>query len=224
MAGGEGSRLRPLTENLPKPMIEINGLPLLERQIRCLCSMDITQIYISINYLGEVIEDYFGNGRKFGVDIYYLHEKEKLGTAGALSLLPELDHLKPILVMNGDILTNSDFINLFNFHEDYQSDITVAATDYHIEIPYGVIQYSGVRITSIQEKPSQRFFCNAGIYVLSPQVIKKIPANKFFNMTDVIEQCLDDEGNVSVFPLHEYWTDIGTHKDLEDARNEFKSN
>jgi NDP-sugar pyrophosphorylase family protein len=186
--------------------------------------MDITQIYISINYLGEVIEDYFGNGRKFGVDIYYLHEKEKLGTAGALSLLPELDHLKPILVMNGDILTNSDFINLFNFHEDYQSDITVAATDYHIEIPYGVIQYSGVRITSIQEKPSQRFFCNAGIYVLSPQVIKKIPANKFFNMTDVIEQCLDDEGNVSVFPLHEYWTDIGTHKDLEDARNEFKSN
>ena len=99
----------------------------------------------------------------------------------------------------------------------------MAATDYHIEIPYGVIQYNGVKVESIQEKPSQRFFCNAGIYVLSSQVIKKIPYNKFLNMTDVIEQCLNDKGNVSVFPLYEYWTDIGTHQDLDCARNKFKS-
>ena len=222
MAGGEGSRLMPLTENLPKPMIDINGLPLLERQIRRLCNMGITLVYISVNYLNEVIKDYFGDGSKFGVEIHYLQENKKMGTAGALSLLPSFNDLKSVLVMNGDILTTSDFINLFHFHEDQQSAITICAVDYHIEIPYGVIQNDGVAVKAIQEKPSQHFFCNAGIYALSNSVLKKIPKNKFFNMTNLIEKCLADDDMVSVFPVHEYWSDIGTEVDLDKAREEFK--
>jgi dTDP-glucose pyrophosphorylase len=222
MAGGEGTRLMPLTENLPKPMIEINGLPLLERQIRRLCNMGIQLIYISVNYLSEIIEDYFGSGKKFGIEIRYLHESKKLGTAGALSLLPNLNDLETVLVMNGDILTTSDFINLLHFHEDQQSAITICAVDYHIKIPYGVIKYDGVEVKAIHEKPSQQFFCNAGIYALSNSVLKKIPINKFFNMTDLIEKCLSEDDMVSVFPVHEYWSDIGTAEDLDKVRKEFK--
>jgi dTDP-glucose pyrophosphorylase len=222
MAGGEGTRLMPLTENMPKPMVEINGLPLLERQIRRLCDMNITQIYISVNYLSEVIKNYFGDGSKFGVEILYLHENKKLGTAGALSLLPKFDESHSVLVINGDVLTTSDFINLFHFHGEHQSLITIGAVDYHVEIPYGVIQNDGAKVKSLQEKPSQQFFCNAGIYALSSSVLNKIPDDKFWNMTDLIEQCLTEGDVVSVFPVHEYWSDIGTPADLDKAREEFK--
>ena len=224
MAGGEGKRLLPITEKLPKPMVEIDGVPLLERQIHRLRNFGFTKVYISVNYLGEVIKNHFGNGEKFEVDIRYLNESKKLGTAGALFLVQDLDDPKPFLVMNGDILTKSDFVNIFHFHEDHQSDITISAVDYHIEIPFGVIQYEGVKVKALLEKPSERFFCNAGIYVLSPRVIKKIPVENFLNMTDLIEQCLTDGDNVSVYPLHEYWTDIGTPADLEAARKEFDGN
>lgn len=214
----------PLTKNIPKPMIEINGIPLLERQMESLKSIGVFNIYISINYLGNLIKDYFGDGKDYGVQIKYINETEKLGTAGALGLIPDLNYQDPILVINGDIVTTSDFSHLYQFHADHQADITVTAKDYRIEIPYGVIKYEGVKITSIEEKPSQRFFCNAGIYVLTPQIINDIKSQKFLNMTDVIEQCISDGGSVSVFPLHEYWSDIGTEADLENARNEFKDN
>jgi dTDP-glucose pyrophosphorylase len=224
MAGGEGTRLRPITKKIPKPMIEIDGVPLLERQINNLHNMGISSIHISVNYLSDIIKDHFGNGEKYGVEINYLDEIKKLGTAGSLCLVPELTQSEPILVMNGDILTTSDFSHLYDFHEEHQSDITMCAVDYHVDIPFGVIQNDGVKITSLQEKPSQRFFCNAGIYVLSPQIIKEIPTNKFLNMTDVIEQCMSAGGAVSVFPLHEYWTDIGTHADLAEAKKRFEGN
>lgn len=222
MAGGEGMRLRPVTLKIPKPMVEINGIPLLERQISNLQGIGIKTIFLAINYLGDVIKDYFGDGKKFGVKIKYINETIRLGTAGALGLIPELKIKEPVLVMNGDILTTSDFSHIFQFHLDENADITVTAKDYHISIPYGVIQYEGARIKSIQEKPSQRFFCNAGIYVLSPKMINSIQTNKFLNMTDVIEKCISLGGNVSVFPLHEYWSDIGTEKDLQTARLKFK--
>jgi len=220
MAGGEGTRLMPLTENMPKPMVDINGLPLLERQIRRLCNMGITLIYISVNYLSEVIEDYFGDGSRFGVEIQYLHEDKKLGTAGALSLLPSFDGLMPVLVMNGDVLTNSDFVNLYHFHQDHNSMVTVSAINYHIDIPYGVIDYDGTEVKALREKPSEKFFCNAGIYALSNEVLNKIPKNTFWNMTDLVEQCLRNKEKVTVFPVHEYWSDIGTPADLERVRDE----
>jgi len=221
MAGGEGTRLRPLTNNMPKPMVDINGLPLLERQIRSLSNIGINLIYISVNYLSEVIENYFRNGERFGVEIQYLHEGKKLGTAGALSLLPDLEAFESVLVMNGDILTTSDFVNLLHFHTDQCAEITVGAVDYNIQIPYGVIQHDGVQVIAIQEKPSQHFLCNAGIYALSVKALRLIPTDTFFNMTDLIEQCLSEGLSISVFPVHEYWSDIGTKADLDRARVDF---
>jgi dTDP-glucose pyrophosphorylase len=222
MAGGEGTRLRPFTENLPKPMIEINGIPLLERQVKRLAKMGIATIYISVNYLSEIIKEHFGDGRNFGVVINYLDEDKKLGTAGALSLLPELEKSQSIIVMNGDILTTSDFVNLFHFHKEHDSMITVSAINYHVDIPYGVIDFKGTEVKALLEKPSQTFFCSAGIYALSIDVLKDIPADTFWNMTDLIDKCLLNKNKVTVFPVHEYWSDIGTPKDLEKARKEFK--
>lgn len=223
MAGGEGVRLRPYTENLPKPMIDINGIPLLERQIRRLGKTGITNIYISVNYLGDIIKAHFGDGSSFGVTINYLDEDKKLGTGGALSLLPELENSQSILVMNGDILTTSDFVNLFHFHREHDSMVTVSAINYHVEIPYGVIDYKDTEIIALLEKPSQSFFCNAGIYALSTGVLRHIPFDAFWNMTDLIDRCLLNKDKVTVFPVHEYWTDIGTPADLHQARKEFKN-
>lgn len=223
MAGGEGRRLRPLTNQVPKPMVDINGIPLLERQIRKLSKMGIPEIYISINYLGDIIQTHFEDGSKFGTKILYLKETKKLGTAGALALLPEFKKNQEILVMNGDILTASDFINLFHFHKDHNASITLSAIDYHIDIPFGVIKQKLSRVESIIEKPSQHFFCNAGIYALSSNILNKIPNNSFFNMTDLIDKCLLEKDEVSVFPVHEYWSDIGTVEDLNKARKIFES-
>lgn len=224
MVGGEGMRLRPLTLDTPKPMLEINGISLLERQINKLKSIGVPIIYLAVNYLKDVVKDYFGNGENYGVNIQYINETMKLGTAGALSLIPDFNFNQPVLVINGDILTTSDYSHIYHFHLDHKADMTVTAKDYHIEIPYGVIQYEGVKIKSIEEKPSQRFFCNAGIYVLSAQIINNINSIKFLNMTDIIDQCINDGKNVLVFPLHEYWSDIGTVQDLKAARSIFEDN
>lgn len=220
MAGGEGERLRPITATIPKPMVEVCGSPLLEHQIESLIKAGIKRVYISINYLGHVIEDYFRDGGNFGIEICYLREQEKLGTAGALALLPE----KPrgsIIVMNGDILTTYDIGNLYAFHQNNSSDLTVAAIDYHVNIPYGTINTEGLYVKEIIEKPSQRFLCNAGIYAISPQALKLVQGVGYFNMTDIIDACIRNKMPVAAFPLHEYWSDIGTTDDLQKARKFF---
>lgn len=220
MAGGEGMRLRPLTESIPKPMVEIGGIPLLERQVRRLAKAGVERIFLSVNYLSHVIEDHFGGGAAFGLRIEYLREKDKLGTAGALSLLPDCPQ-GPLIVMNGDILTTSDFANLYQYHVTHEAQVTVSAIDYRVEIPYGVIRSEGARVAALEEKPSQRFLCNAGIYAVAPQALELVPS-RFYNMTDLIRDCLAQERPVAVFPVHEYWSDIGTPADLEDARRTFK--
>ncbi len=217
MAGGEGMRLRPITETIPKPMVDIGGLPLIEHQIRRLVRAGIRQVYISLNYLGHVIESHFGDGSDFGVRIRYLREDRKLGTAGALTLLPEKPEA-PIIVMNGDILTTCDFSGLFDFHISHDAAVTVGAVDYHVNIPFGVIQSEGPRVTGLAEKPSQRFLCNAGIYAVSPEALDLLPGMQFWNMTDMIESCITSSQQVVVFPVHEYWSDVGTPDDLEKAR------
>jgi dTDP-glucose pyrophosphorylase len=217
MAGGEGTRLRPLTETIPKPMVDIGGLPLLERQIKRLADSGVRRVYLSLNYLGHIIEEHFGDGGTLGIEIHYLREKEKLGTAGALSLLPELP-TRPILVMNGDILTTFNIESLHAFHRSHGASITVAAVDYRVNIPYGVIHAEGSFIQRLEEKPSQRFFCNAGIYAVSPGTLGLLDDARHCNMTDVVEICLNRNLPVAVFPVHEYWSDIGTPDDLEKAR------
>ena len=220
MAGGEGTRLRPLTEAIPKPMVRIGGVPLLERQIQRLAKVGINRAYIAVNYLSHIIEDYFKDGQDFGLEIFYLREQEKLGTAGALSLLPEPPD-GPIIVMNGDILTTSDFDSLYAFHINQGAKITVAAIDHRVSIPYGVIRADGPFVTGLVEKPSERFLCNAGIYVIAPDVLSLLPKGKWSNMTDLIDECLSNKLPVAVFPVHEYWNDIGTPDDLERARAYF---
>ena len=217
MAGGQGMRLRPLTENIPKPMVDIAGVPLLERLIQRIAKAGITKLYLSVNHLSQVIEDHFGDGAEFGLAIRYLREKEKLGTAGALSLLPE-NPTAPILVMNGDILTASDFESLYTFHQNHKAMVTVAAVDHHVQIPYGVINARGAFVTEIVEKPSQRFLCNAGIYAVSPEALELVPPNRPCNMTDIIAGVLQRGQTIAVYPVHEYWSDIGTPADLERAR------
>jgi dTDP-glucose pyrophosphorylase len=220
MAGGEGTRLRPLTEAIPKPMVKIGGVPLLERQIQRLAKVGINRVYISVNYLSHIIEGYFGDGRDFGIEICYLREQEKLGTAGALSLLPEHPE-RPIMVMNGDILTTSDLDSLYSFHMIHGAKITVAAIDHRVDIPYGVIHADGPFVTGLVEKPYKRFLCNAGIYALSPEALNLLTEVKYNNMTDLIDTCLSRNLPVAVFPVHEYWNDIGTPDDLERARMYF---
>jgi dTDP-glucose pyrophosphorylase len=217
MAGGEGQRLRPMTQAVPKPMLEIGGVPMLARQIERLAHAGIGRVYISVNYLGHIIEEHFHDGADFGVEIRYLREQERLGTAGALSLLPERP-ASPVLVMNGDILTTSDFGSLFAFHQACGADITVAAVDYRVNIPYGVLQAEGASVIGVTEKPSQRFLCNAGIYAVSPAALDLLQRSEFQHITDLIQQCLDRRLPVSVFPVHEYWSDVGTPDDLERAR------
>ncbi|NBR70589.1 MAG: CBS domain-containing protein [Proteobacteria bacterium] len=220
MAGGEGKRLRPLTTTVPKPMIEIAGMPLLERQIESLAKAGLKRIYLSVNYLSHVIENHFGDGANFGISIRYLREQEKLGTAGCLKLLPEKPK-QPFILMNGDILTTSDFISLFSFHQAHDAAVTVAAVDYRVEIPFGVLSSNGVFLTGLAEKPSQRFLCNAGIYAVSPQVLDLMSAEHPIDMTEVIQNCLLQNRPVAVFPLHEYWNDVGTPEDLIKAQAYF---
>lgn len=220
MAGGEGVRLRPLTNDTPKPLLKVGGVPIIERQVLRLERQGVRNVFISINYLGEKIKGHLGDGSKFGVKIQYLEEIEKLGTAGAVSLLPS----KPFsdtLVINGDVLTNVDYASLFNFHKEQEALITMAATSYNVEIPYGVVRTEGVNAIELHEKPSQHFLCNAGIYALAPKVFDFIPKNKFYNMTELIDHCLKSSLKVAVFPVHEYWTDIGTRHEYDKARSLF---
>lgn len=216
MAGGEGRRLRPLTLNRPKPMIDIGGVPLLERQVRTMTQGGLRRIFIATNYLGHVIEDHFGDGKNFDADIQYLRETKPLGTAGALSLLPELPN-GPLLVINGDILTNFDFGKLLEFHRETKAAITVCAVIQRLDISFGVLKIDGHRVIGLEEKPSQQFLCNAGVYVLDAGALARVPADRFFNMTDLIDEAMQTGLMVSVFPIHEYWTDIGNPGDLREA-------
>jgi dTDP-glucose pyrophosphorylase len=220
MAGGEGRRLRPLTADRPKPMIDIGGVPLLERQVRAMVACGLRRIYISTNYLGHVIENHFQDGREFGAEISYLRETMKLGTAGALSLLPEVPE-GPVLVINGDVLTTSNFGKLLAFHRETEAEITIAAMIYRVDIPFGVLRVDGHRVAGIEEKPSQGFLCNAGIYVFSPDALRSVPAGVQVDMPSVIGRTIARRAAVSVFPIHEFWSDIGTPGDLEMALAEF---
>ena len=222
MAGGEGKRLLPLTTDIPKPLIEVGGVPMIERSVKSLARARVPKIFISVNYLAHKIESHFNDGEHFGVKIYYLREKEKLGTAGALTLLPDRIEA-PILVINGDVLTGADYGNLLSFHHELGSTLTVAATDYRVDIPYGVLRVDGTGVQRIEEKPSQRFLCNAGIYALSPDALNYLPKNVPFDMPDLIESIIAVGKDVNVFPLHEYWADVGNAADLAQAQTDIET-
>ena len=220
MAGGEGQRLRPLTDRIPKPMVKVGDLPILENIVGRLVEAGIRKIYISVNYKPKVIEDYFQDGSRFGAEISYLREDCKLGTAGALALLPE-PSAGPCLVINGDVLTNSNFSLLFEYHRRHHCVMTVGAVEYRVQVPYGVLKLADHYLLGIEEKPVLPFMCNAGIYVLNPEVLELVPKQQLFDMTDLLGEVLNAGLPVAAYPIHEYWLDIGQHQDLEKAREEF---
>ncbi len=220
MAGGLGKRLRPLTEETPKPLLQVGGRPLLETIIDAFAEHGFSEFYLSVNYRADQVESHFGDGSAIGVRIAYLREDDFLGTAGAVSLLPSVpDH--PVVVMNGDILTRVDFRQLIEFHDRTAAEMTMCVREYDVEVPYGVVEVDGERITSLVEKPTTRHFINAGIYVLAPEVVAAVRPGEPTDMTDLAADVLAREGNLRAFPIREYWLDIGHLEDFERAQADF---
>lgn len=223
MAGGFGTRLRPLTDSCPKPMLKIGDKPILETVIRSFISAGFVNFYISTHYMPEQIQEYFGNGTELGINITYIHEEFPLGTGGALGLLPkDLPKDLPLIMMNGDVLTNVDFQRLLDFHILHDADATMCVREYDYQIPYGVISGEGNKISSMVEKPIQRFFVNAGIYVVSPRVINSVPKNHRIDMPTLLEQHMNERNNLLMFPIYEYWLDIGRMDDFNRAQIDIK--
>ncbi len=219
MAGGEGKRLLPLTAETPKPMLKVGDTPVLENLIRGLVANEFKRIFLAVNYKAEVIEEYFGDGAALGADISYLRERDKLGTAGALALLPKVP-TAPLLVINGDVVTGADFNRLHDFHLQHRAVMTVASIEYKVQVPYGALRLAGHFLLGVDEKPQQVFRCNAGIYVLNPELLRLVPKGRTYDMTDLLADALRGGLPVCTFPLREYWLDIGQLNDLERARRE----
>ncbi|CAM4477436.1 dTDP-glucose pyrophosphorylase [Paenibacillus endophyticus] len=219
MAGGLGTRLGELTRDCPKPLLKVGSKPILEVILENFISNGFYRFIISVNYKADMIMEYFGNGLKWGVEIIYLQENKRLGTAGALSLLPFIPD-KPILVMNGDLLTKVNFQQLLDFHLDTGAKATMCVREYEFQVPYGVVKVDNYRLQSIEEKPVQQFFISGGIYVISPEVLHHIPEQTFYDMPSLFEKLLQLNAPTSAFPIREYWMDIGRMDDFERANSE----
>lgn len=221
MAGGYGTRLHPLTKDMPKPMLEVGDRPLLERILGQLKNEGIREVNLTTHYQAEKIVDYFGDGSAFGMKINYLNEETPLGTAGALGMMSRPK--ETLLVINGDILTEVDFRMMLAFHREHGADLTMAVQKYEMNVPYGVVELEDVFVQGIVEKPEFHFFVNSGIYLLEPAVFGYIQKNCHFDMTDLIRILIEKGKPVASFPIHEFWIDIGQQEDLQKARDDFKS-
>jgi dTDP-glucose pyrophosphorylase/predicted transcriptional regulator len=220
MVGGLGKRLRPLTQDVPKPMLKIGNKPILETIILNFKKYGFIDIILCVNYKSEIIKEYFNDGSKFGVNIEYIYEDKKMGTTGALSLLQNKPN-EPFFVMNGDLLTNINLEYMMQYHITNNSVATMCVREYDFQVPYGVIEVEDQQIQSIIEKPIHKFFVNAGIYVLSPQVLEHIPHNTFYDMPTLFNKLVEQKNKVLSFPIHEYWLDIGKISDFEQAQVQY---
>lgn len=218
MAGGFGSRLWPLTEAVPKPMLRVAGRPILERIVLHLVSFGIRRIFIAVHYLSEVIEAHFGDGSRFGCRIEYLREKEPLGTGGALTLLPEPPE-QPILLMNGDLVTQADIGRMLDFHEREGAKATMAVRSHFQTIPFGCVELDGSRVRQLEEKPRIAHLVNAGIYVLNPDLLNRIPSGQDYAITELFAGMLAHDERVCGFEIEGDWIDVGQKDALEQARS-----
>ena len=216
MAGGKGTRLHPQTKTCPKPMLEVNGKPILEHILRRAINSGVENYIFSTNYLGEQIENYFGNGKRFGVNISYIRETEPLGTAGSLRLL-NLEDPEPFLVTNGDVLTDLDYSSLLEFHKTQETILSLAVRNFEWQNPFGVIDIAGSRVTSYSEKPVVSSFINAGVYVMDPGIFQHFPSEQKFDMSDLITKLIEEEIEISAYPIHENWLDVGNTESLASA-------
>lgn len=218
MAGGFGTRLKPLTNETPKPMLPVGDKPLLERTIAQLRQAGITEVNISTHYRHDKIVAHFGDGADFGVKLNYVQEPQPLGTAGALGLMGRPE--RTTLVINGDILTTVDFRAMSAFHAAHRADVTVAVRLYEVKVPYGVVDCDAERVTGLREKPDYRFFVNAGIYLVEPNAWNFINAGERLDMTQMIERLIAGGGTVVSFPVREYWLDVGQPDDYQRAQRD----
>jgi dTDP-glucose pyrophosphorylase/CBS domain-containing protein len=220
MAGGFGTRLSPLTDDVPKPMLRVGDTPMLERIVEQLREAGVRRVNVATHYRGDLIADHFKDGSDFGVELEYVHEDQPLGTAGALG---RMEHAKdPLLVINGDILTHVDFRAMLHFHREHAADMTVAVRENMVSVPYGIVEIEDEQIVKISEKPTLRYLVNAGIYLLDPDVVARVPRDRPSDMTHLIEALLSDGARVVAFPIHEYWIDIGRIEDYERALADFE--
>lgn len=220
MAGGRGSRLAPLTNATPKPLLKVGRKPILETILESFIEHGFHKFFISINYKAAMIKEHFGDGSKWNVQIEYLSETEPLGTGGALSLLPGKAEA-PVILMNGDILTNVNWHALLQFHKECQDKVTMCVRDVSFSVPFGVLEIDGHTITGLREKPSYQQYVNAGIYVIEPDVVAGVPKNEHIDITDVFEPLMGQNPGVSAFLINEYWMDIGRIDDFFKANEEF---
>jgi len=220
MAGGYGKRLKPLTNDCPKPMLKIGEKPVLETIINQFIKQGFSKFCFSINYKAEQIKDYFGDGSKWGIEIRYILEENMMGTAGSLSLF-SIETDNPIIIINGDILTKLSFDQLISFHSEHHAQVTVAVTTYDFQVPYGVVKANKDKMIGFEEKPVYANFINAGIYVINPDIIDHIPKNAYFDMNHLLEIMLQNNEPICIFPIREYWIDIGGIKDFNQANLDF---
>jgi dTDP-glucose pyrophosphorylase len=220
MAGGLGSRLAPMTNDCPKPMLRIGGKPILGTIIEKFIEAGFQNFCLAVNYKADMIKDYFGDGSKFGCNIEYLHEDKPLGTAGALSLLPTRPIL-PIVVINGDVLTKVDYNHLLSFHHEHKAKATMCVREYGIQVPYGVVVADDHRFVSIEEKPVHKFFINAGIYVLDPDALALLTPGEHCDMPSLLNHVAQNNHETAVFPVREYWLDLGQVEDFNRAKGEY---
>jgi dTDP-glucose pyrophosphorylase/CBS domain-containing protein len=221
MAGGLGTRLMPLTQNVPKPMLPIGNRPLLELTLEKLRRSGIKEVSLTTHYLPTSISDHFKDGTAFGVRLNYLREEHPLGTAGGIKLLKNFDHT--MLVINGDVLTGAPFDAMLAFHRRYRADLTIGVRKYDVPVPFGVVDCEDVHVMRLEEKPSVSFFINAGAYLLEPGVREFIPSGQRFDMTELIQRLIDSRRTVVSFPIMEYWLDMGRHEDYAQAQEDFRN-
>lgn len=223
LAGGLGLRLRPLTDEVPKPMLRIGDKPILESILDSFVEYGFCKFHLAVNYKADLIERHFGDGSKWGVEISYLRETERLGTVGPLGLLPELP-AEPLIVMNADILTRVNFSQLLDYHRTNQAVATVCVREHRHTVPYGVVSMSGDSLlVGIEEKPTHRSMVSAGIYVLEPQALHELSRGVHCDMPAFLQGLIAREQRVIGFPIHEFWLDIGRLEDLERAAEYFEN-
>lgn len=216
MAGGEGTRLRPHTKYCPKPMLLVDDKPMLQILLEQCIATGFRNFYFSVNYLKEQIIDYFEGGSKWGVSINYLQENEPLGTAGSLQLLPASIQ-EPFLVMNGDVLSRLDQLQLLNFHHEHKASATMCVREYEVKVPFGVVQVNGVELVGFEEKPSYTKLVNAGMYVVDPKLLNLLTPHTFLDMPTLLQRAQHSGHLIAVCPVHEYWLDVGRPECLQEA-------
>ena len=222
MAGGKGTRLRPITFSIPKPLLPVGDKTIMGHNIDRLTEFGIDDFWFSVNYLGEKIQDFFGSGKQKNISISYVWENTPLGTIGAISKIDDLKH-EDVLVTNSDILTNLDYEQFYLDFKNSKADLSIASIPYNVNVPYAVLEKddNGL-IKSFKEKPTYTYYSNAGIYLMKKSVLSLIPKNSFFNATDLIDLLITKNKKVVSFSVDGYWLDIGKHDDYKKAQIDIK--